>query len=276
MRIVRSGLLALVEVDSGRELARLEDPNQDEATFMVFSPDGSRLVTVNASDSGMIHVWDLRTIREHLKELGLDWDAAPLPPAAEQRARPIEVHVQSGTIIVDTEAGRLVDQANRLVHEKKHAEALAVLQQAIQSDPTYALAYNILAWQLLPGPKEFRDAKAALPVARKAVELAPAEGHYLNTLGIALFRNEQFKEAVAVLEKSLAASRGQSDAFDLFFLAMCHARLGDAAKVKDCYDRAARWFRAQRGQLSPTWIAELSEFQAEAEAQVAQPATVTK
>jgi tetratricopeptide (TPR) repeat protein len=97
-----------------------------------------------------------------------------------------------------------------------------------------------------------------------------------NTLGIALYRNEQFKEAVAVLEKSLSASRGQSDAFDLFFLAMCLARLGDAAKAKDCYDRAARWFREHRGHLSAGWIAELSEFQAEAEAQVTQPATVTK
>jgi serine/threonine protein kinase/WD40 repeat protein len=75
------GLLALVEVESGRELARLEDPNQDGATHMVFSPDGSRLVAVNLSDSGTVHVWDLRAIREQLKELGLDWDAPPLPPA---------------------------------------------------------------------------------------------------------------------------------------------------------------------------------------------------
>jgi WD40 repeat protein len=272
VELEQRGLLALVEVDSGRELARLEDPNLDGAIFMVFSPDGSRLVTVNHSDSGMIHVWDLRAIREHLKELGLDWDAAPLPPAADQRARPIEVQVQLGNIVPDTEAGRLVEKASRLVKEKKHAKALGVLQQAIQSDPTYALAYNILAWQLLAGPKELCDPKAALPLARKAVELAPEKGLYLNTLGIAIYRNEKFQETVAVLEKSLTAGKGQSDAFDLFFLAMCHARLGHAAKAKDSYDRAAHWFREQRCHLSPTWIAELSEFQVEAEAQVVQAA----
>jgi WD40 repeat protein len=269
---VQRGLLALVEAESGRELARLEDPNQDAANSLVFSPDGSRLVTVSQSDSGMIHVWDLRAIREQLKELRLDWDAPPLPPAAQQRSRPLEVQVQFGNLAQGTEAGRLVGEAGRLVNEKKHAEALAVLRQAIQTDPSHAPAYNNLAWLLLAGPKELRDAKAALPLARKAVELAPAEGFYLNTLGVALYRNDKVPEAALVLEKSLAAGRGQADAFDLFFLALCHAHLGDAARARDCYDRGARWFRDQRGHLPAAWIPELSEFQAEAKAQLARGA----
>jgi WD40 repeat protein len=268
---VQRGLLALVEVESGRELARLEDPNQDGTSSMVFSRDGSRLVAVNMSDSGTIHVWDLRAIREQLKELGLDWHAPPLPPAAEQRVRPIEVQVQFGNLVQAAEAGRLVGEAGRLVSQGKHVEAPAVLRQAILADPTHAMAYNNLAWHLLVGPKEVRDAKQALPLARKAVELTPGESLYLNTLGIALYRNDQFKEAVGVLEKSLGAGKGQSDAFDLFFLAMCHHRLGGASRARDCCDRAAHWFREQRGKLPPAWVAELSDFQAEAEALLAQP-----
>ena len=39
-----------------------------------FSPDGSRLV-VTTNDGPAVHVWDLRAIRKHLAEMGLDWDA---------------------------------------------------------------------------------------------------------------------------------------------------------------------------------------------------------
>jgi tetratricopeptide (TPR) repeat protein len=88
---------------------------------------------------------------------------------------------------------------------------------------------------------------------------------------VALYRNDRFAEAVPILEKSLEASKGKSDAFDLFFLALCHHRLGDAARAKDCYDRAGKWFQEHRGKLPATWVEELTQFQAEADEVLAQP-----
>jgi uncharacterized protein HemY len=85
----------------------------------------------------------------------------------------------------------------------------------------------------------------------------------LNTLGVALYRNGKYTEAISVLEKSLAASRGDTDAFDLFSLAMSHHQLGKAAKAKECYDRAVKWMNEH--QTSSQWRAELAAFQAEAE-----------
>jgi hypothetical protein len=67
-----------------------------------------------------------------------------------------------------------------------------------------------------------------------------------------------------VLEKSLKEGEGRADAFDLFFLVMCHHRLGDDDKAKDCLSRAKRWFQERRGQLSPRDVEELTEFEAEA------------
>jgi WD40 repeat protein len=74
-----SGVIQLLEVATGRELARLEDPNQEVDTFHLFTPDGTRLLTVSNGKEGGIHVWDLRAIRRQLKEMDLDWDTPDYP-----------------------------------------------------------------------------------------------------------------------------------------------------------------------------------------------------
>jgi hypothetical protein len=81
---------------------------------------------------------------------------------------------------------------------------------------------------------------------------------------VAQYRNGLYREAVRTLEASLAASRGQSDGFDLFFLALSHRRLGDAAKAKACFERAARWCDSRQG-LAAAQARELRAFRAEAE-----------
>jgi serine/threonine protein kinase/WD40 repeat protein/Tfp pilus assembly protein PilF len=147
---------------------------------------------------------------------------------------------------------------------KEHAHAAADFEKALELKPDQADLCNTLAWLLVAGPTELRDGKKAVPYSERAVELAPLNWAYHNTLGLALYRADRYQNAIAPLEASLKGSSGHTDGFDLFFLAMCHVKLGDPAKAKDCFDRAVKWIEGQKN-LHPQWAEELKTFRAEAE-----------
>ena len=151
---------------------------------------------------------------------------------------------------------------DRLGHRE---QAQADRKQALELPTPDAQHYNNLAWRLATGPVASRDPEQALVLARKAVALTPGMAIYLNTLGVALYRVGRYTEAIATLEKSLAASKGESDAFDLFFLAMARQRLGQVAQARADFDRAVRWRRQHPNPAQPDWFQELDLFQAEAE-----------
>jgi tetratricopeptide (TPR) repeat protein len=117
----------------------------------------------------------------------------------------------------------------------------------------------------LARPLGRRDPERAVVLARRAVELAPDNWFCINSLGVALYRTARLDEAVSVLEKALILGKGDWDGFDVFFLAMAHARLGHAQRGHDCFDRAIRWVESRKD-LSPDRVAELAAFRSEAEA----------
>jgi tetratricopeptide (TPR) repeat protein len=239
-------------------------------------PSATRYLTLPVSsastDSFALFLFDLRALRAELAELDLDWHAPPYPPAAAPaQAAPPPIDVVTGDLPHWIEADSFINQARQDENAKDYAKAAADLRKALAVAPDYPEANNDLAWLLLTGPKELRDPKAALPLARKAVEEAPVQSLYLNTLGVALYRNDRYAEAVPLLEKSLKASAGATDAFDLFFLAMCRHRLGDAGRAKEDYDRAVRWVADHKATLPAKWSDELTAFQSEADAVLAGP-----
>jgi serine/threonine protein kinase/WD40 repeat protein len=81
------GIVHLKDARSMRTIAKLQDPSFDRAAWMTFSPDGTQLV-VAAIYAKLIHVWDLRAIRDRLTSMGLDggWPAfAPAPTSQPAR-----------------------------------------------------------------------------------------------------------------------------------------------------------------------------------------------
>jgi outer membrane protein assembly factor BamB len=73
------GAVRLVDIKSGREFARLEDPKQEHAHLLTIHPDGTKLLTTSMEYKA-IHVWDLRAIRAELVKFGLDWKRPAFPP----------------------------------------------------------------------------------------------------------------------------------------------------------------------------------------------------
>jgi eukaryotic-like serine/threonine-protein kinase len=267
------GVVRLLDPESGRELARVTAPEDARLYPVAFTPDGARLIVYNA-ESFALALLDLRAIRAELVELGLDWDAPPYPPADVSDKvgppPPIKVDDAVGELLNLVKADSFVEQAFKDWQGKNYTEAAKKLRNALKIDADLAIANNNLAWALLAGPPELRDPNEALTLARKAVERLGDDPHQTKTLGVALYRNDRYDEAVAVLEKSLATSKDETVAIDLFFLAMCRHRLGDADAAKKDRDRAVAWVRDNGKTLSAVRTEELAAFQIETDAVIAQ------
>jgi hypothetical protein len=217
----------LVNPDTGKEYARLEDPNQDRASSFTFSPDATQLFVTG--ENQWLHVWDLRAIRAELAARGLDWGLPPYPPADRPAdAAPPRVVVDLGDL-------------------------------AAQVDRQTALQHNNLAWRLATDrDAKIRDPERAVALAKKAVELAPDVATYWNTLGAAHYRAGNWKDAVAALDKSMELRNG-GDSFDWFFLAMAHWQLGHKEEARKWFDKAVE--RMEKNRPSDE---ELRRFRAEA------------
>jgi serine/threonine protein kinase/WD40 repeat protein len=76
--VYKNAVITLIELNSGRTLATLEDPNQDRIYWADYTPDGSQFIT-STHEKCSVNIWDLRRIRAGLKLIDLDWDSPPFP-----------------------------------------------------------------------------------------------------------------------------------------------------------------------------------------------------
>jgi tetratricopeptide (TPR) repeat protein len=136
--------------------------------------------------------------------------------------------------VLHTSTGRRRDAA------ESFARAARSYRRALGPDAGPDLL-NELAWFLADCPDAAqREPAEAVALARRALERAPREGRIWNTLGVASYRAGDWPEAVKALRRSVEL-RGGGDAWDWFFLAMCEQRLGERAKARVEYERAAQW-----------------------------------
>jgi tetratricopeptide (TPR) repeat protein len=139
-------------------------------------------------------------------------------------------------------------------------KAITISRKTLSLKPQCGWANNNLAWYLVSCPDlRLRNPAEAVQLAHKAVELAPTNGSFWNTLGVALCRAGDPKAAVVALAKSTEL-RGEN-ACDSLFQALAHWQLGEKEKARQWYHRAVEW----RGKHLGSEEEELRDlFQAEA------------
>jgi serine/threonine protein kinase/WD40 repeat protein/tetratricopeptide (TPR) repeat protein len=146
------------------------------------------------------------------------------------------------------------------------AQAAAVREEAekVGGKKLWATANDFAWWYATTPAPHDRIPSLALLVAKAVCEATADNPTYLNTLGVAEYRNGLYTEAVVSLEKSLELGKGKYVAHDLYFLAMCHHKLNDKAKEKECFDKAAAWVKENGKTLTPKDLEELTAFRTEA------------
>lgn len=172
------------------------------------------------------------------------------------------------------ELGQLLQKAGRLREAARHyaevgsAGVRGIISFIVPRDGSTdrkLVRLNDIAWFLATcEDPEARDPAAAVKVAVRLLKLRPMtlqfQGGVVNTLGVAHYRNGEWKEAVAALEESVKL-RGGGDSFDFFFLAMAHWRLGEKDKARERYQEAVDWMDKNKPKDE-----ELTRFRSEAAA----------
>ena len=76
----------LIDTENWQNIVILEPFDAQKITSLAFGPDGSQLVA--ATINGPVYLWDLRTLRKELSQLGVDWKQPPFPPNNKPKWNP--------------------------------------------------------------------------------------------------------------------------------------------------------------------------------------------
>jgi tetratricopeptide (TPR) repeat protein len=161
---------------------------------------------------------------------------------------------RQGLALTCIDLGRLLRTKN-LSREAKETwcRALVIREGLVREYPD-ELAYrrqwlddlNDLAWLLATASKDTVDDPVQAAVwAATAVEHAPEDATYWNTLGVAYYGAGKWQDAIAALENAVKLGSGGTS-FDHFYLALAQIQCGDTQAARSWYDRAVAWMDAHK------------------------------
>jgi WD40 repeat protein/Flp pilus assembly protein TadD len=290
-----TGAVRLVDTETGQEVARFDDPNQDRASWLGFAPDGTRLLTTN-NDTCSIHVWDLRSIRLGLAALDLDWKPAHQDLGPPSRANTVlQMQVEMGRLKGDAFAAN--GQWSKAASE--YAQALernpdewylwyaqlmthvalkdrtgyrrdcnqALTRFGKSADPEI-LAW--IAWACAVWPDADTDPAAMIELAQKARTADPKSYLCSRVLGATLMRAGRLEAALRCLDEALKSQ--EQAPMTWLLMALAQHRSGHPTEARQWLDKASRWLdaperagQAARGYLPWTERLALRHLRAEIE-----------
>lgn len=105
----------------------------------------------------------------------------------------------------------------------------------------YELSLNSLAWLLVTGPIELRDADRARILARKANSRSPGTDYIQNTLAWALYRCGEYRESRELLLDNVSRESNNQKGLDWLCLAMCSHQLNMAEESNNAWNQSIRY-----------------------------------
>jgi tetratricopeptide (TPR) repeat protein len=154
----------------------------------------------------------------------------------------------------------LQEEITRLCDAQHFAQAIDLCVRGIEDQERQArsgtdrgaaerrLAFRLdrFAWLLAHCPDErVRDTKAAVRQARRATDLQPDVGNYWYTLAAAQYRNGDWRDSLASLEK-MKAKEGELDASGWFLAAMDRHQLGQKGEARAALRKGVEWVMEQQ------------------------------
>jgi tetratricopeptide (TPR) repeat protein len=255
-------------VTLGRVLAVSGQPHEAEQTHLkaVRLLEQSVKEFPNSAHSRADLASALATLADLLKDLGRGQEAEILRRRVIREYEKLKVDF-SGDLQHERSLVPSYLQLARLLWELGRAtEAAEMRRKALEVAAEDPAVNNDLAWFLATNPEPFmRDLALAVRLAKKAVDVHSQNADYRNTLGVAHYRNGDFKATIAELETAMNLRAG-GNSFDWLFLAMAHWQLGDYEKARSYFNRAAQWM----DKYDPP-DEELRRFRAEAKTLLAEP-----
>ena len=260
-------LLSSVLNDRGMLLNRIEKPAESEAhyrratalrmeTSSWFTPDPEALGTL---------AWAHLELAGHLDEGGRAADAEAARSDLVGFFRSIEPGLPRGPGDRRAYASKQARFGSEWLLKSPHRRNAEVMfDLALILDPGDPATLNDVAgcWARRGGSSP-GDLARALAMASRAVEAAPGEWAFRNTLGVARYRMGDDRGAVEAIEESIRL-RGGGDAHDWYVLAMARQRLGDPAGARRWLEKARAWSEERAPDDE-----DLRTFRAEAEALIA-------
>jgi tetratricopeptide (TPR) repeat protein len=191
---------------------------------------------------------DSRIIREFVLKNDLRRINGPprVRPAtkAEQQVR--DLHMLLGAGFIAMNSTRYLEAKEAYLRIIARAESAAQEPLPPGSSVVVAEAENNLAWLLATCPAtELRDPPQAVIHAQRAIELAPGQGNFWNTLGVAFYRDGQYDAANDALHRSIEL-RTNGDSFDWFFLALVELKQGHKTQAEEWFGKAVNWYQTSR------------------------------
>jgi len=218
-------LVRLIDPKTGEEVATLTAPEQMLISGVRFSPTGTHVVVI--TEPNHVFLWDLRSIRQQLRRINLDWDQPPLPPTPK-KVVPVQVNINADPHSAYAWKNRGLSHYD----QKNLSAAIDAYTKAIEIDPNCALAWNNLG----NAQRDQMKVSEAIESYKKALAIDPHHAALWRNLGFALETQKNLPEAIDAYKKAVEVDPKHFDSWRNLALALQNQKYLSAAI--DAYKKA--------------------------------------